>query len=106
MPYNKMPNKFSLVYIFTCFLWGANAWSEGLHFDESLIAANGISSEQLNNALNRYVLPEGYMKVEVYINGFYTASGEINSMNGLLIFTRAVKSKLKIKGSAWRNTTG
>ncbi|MHB2094957.1 fimbria/pilus outer membrane usher protein [Pantoea dispersa] len=102
MPYIKMPNKFLSIYICTCFLWDANAWGDVLHFDENLIAANGISSEQLNDALNRYVLPEGYRKVEVYINGFYTASGGINSMHGLLIFTRAVKSKLKIKGSAWR----
>lgn len=84
------------------FLFNTKAWSENLHFDKNLISANGISSEQLNDALNRHIVPEGKSQAVIYINGGYTASGEINSENGLLLFTSEIKSKLGIKNSGWK----
>lgn len=90
-----------ILYFVLCILTNTKAWSENLHFNENLLSANGISSEQLNDALNRYVIPNGYSHAEIYINGNYILAGEINSKNGLLLLTSEIKSRLGIKSRGW-----
>lgn len=77
------------------------AQSEVLNFDENLLSANGISEEQLTDALNRHVIPQGYSKADIYINGSYVTSGEVNSVRGILLFSNAIKLKSGIKNNGW-----
>lgn len=96
-----MINKKLVFFLLLFFAFNARALSENLHFDENLISANGISTDQLNDALNRHVLPQGSSKAEIYINGTYVASGEINSAGGTPLFTQQLKLKSGVKQSGW-----
>lgn len=90
-----------LVFFLLFFIFNARAQSERLHFDKNLISANGISAEQLSDALNRHVIPQGYSKAEIYINGSYVASGDVNSVRGMLLLPQDIKSKSGIKKNGW-----
>lgn len=101
MPDFNMQKKYFLYFILFFFVFNAKALSENLHFDENLMSANGISVGQLTDALNRHVIPQGYTKAEIYINGSYVASGEINYQGGMLFFSREIKLKSGVKENGW-----
>lgn len=100
MPYLEMI-KIKIIFIVTCLFLTFFVRGEILHFDQNLMAVNGITSDQLSNALNRYVLPDGHSNIEIYINGNYVTSGDIISFKGSLFFSEPVKLSLGIKKNGW-----
>lgn len=75
--------------------------SETLHFDSNLMAANGITSAQLDNALNQHVMPERETESDIYINGKYILSGRVFSVKNAAVYSEDIKSKAGIKALAW-----
>lgn len=96
-----MINKYLVLFLLFFFVFNARVQSETLHFDENLMSANGISAEQLSDALNRHVIPQGRIKTEIYINNVYLASGEVDSVRGMLFFPQEIKLKSGIKQGGW-----
>lgn len=78
--------------------------AETLNFDRKLLEANGISAAQLENALNRHVIPQGYSETDVYVNGKYITTGYVYWRNGALYYEKEIKEKSGITNDVWHRT--
>lgn len=85
---------------FTLFYFSASS-AETLKFDQQLLKANGISAAQLNNALNRNVIPRGYSVTDIYINGKYITTGSVYSKNDVIYYDKEIKDKSGLIIAAW-----
>lgn len=93
----------TLLIFFTLFYFSASS-AETLKFDRKLLEANGISAAQLDNALNRHVIPQGYSETDIYVNGKYITTGSVFWQNGTLYYEKEIKEKSGITSNVWHRT--
>lgn len=75
--------------------------AETLKFDQNLLKANGISTAQLDNALNRKIIPNGYSVADVYINDKYIAAGSVYFKNNTLYYDKEIRDKSGLISEVW-----